>query len=277
MKKLNLFFFLLLALSIMQSCQKDENTSPTDEVAPELPPQATFIMPFDGYEEVDTTEFNNEIGNRSMTYRNWFYAGTNILVWNTLVGINMIVPVASFAESFNHDPVYEGNGIFSWTYSYPVAGVTYEAKLTGEFINSGADVEWIMTISQVGGFSNVVYYSGIVAVDGSKADWTLYHEPNNPKPFMRIIYLNDVNTGESSIRYTNIIPNNPGNGHYLEYRIQSGSAFNRAYDVFLGSPDNFIEILWNTPSDTGRVKNLTAFGDSEWHCWDIDKMDVDCQ
>jgi hypothetical protein len=279
MKNLSLFLILFLSLAFFQSCEKDDVNPPNDQAAPIIPPMETFVMSFQGFSEseVDTAEVTHGgADSRSVTFRNWAYAGGNVLVWNLIIGANMVVPVASFAESFNHDPVYTGNGVWAWTYNFNAAGALHTATLTGEFINSGDDVQWVMTISKTGGFTDFEYYRGVVAVDRSEANWTLNNQPNNPQSFLSIHYVNGGAAGESSIRYTNIIPGAAGNGDYIEYRIQPGNDFNRAYDVFLINDNNLLEIEWDEPARNGRVKNLMHFGDEEWHCWDVDKLDVDC-
>ena len=154
MKKSNLFFILLVSIFVMQSCEKEPIVpNPNEEVAPSLPPQKSMIMPFTVFEEADTTGIAEADmgGNPNNTYRNWFHAGANLLVWNGVLALNMAIPVASFVEAFNHNPTYAGNGIFEWTYDVEVAGATYIATLTAQYV-SVDEVEWIMTTSKVGGF-----------------------------------------------------------------------------------------------------------------------------
>lgn len=280
MKKLFFLAALFLTVSFMQSCKKDTVENPDDAVAPTLPPQETFIMPFTGYEDLDTTGFvnpNSDLEERGgpTTFRNWFYSASNVFVWNVVLGVSMAVPVASFREAFNHTPVYDGNGAFIWSYDYTLAGSTYLASLSGRFINNNQDVEWVMNISKVGGFTNVEWYRGVVARDNSGATWTLNHKPENPQPLITIDYDKNVATGEFSIRYTNIIPGNPDNGDYIIYNTALGGEFNRSYDVFRGD-DDFLEIEWNAPTNEGRVRNPKQYGDNDWNCWNMDLQDVDC-
>ncbi len=280
MKKLFVLLSLGLAVAFIQSCQKEEIDTPQDNVAPQLPPAESFIMPFTGFEDADTsgiiseTEGEIKMRNSPATFRNWFYAASNLVVWNVLVVVGSAVPVAAFGEAFNHSPEHIGGGVYEWSYDYPVGNDIYTARLQGQFVGDG-DVEWVMRISRGGGFSDVIWYSGIVANDRSSATWTLNHKPENPETFIRIDYQKDLSTDDFSIRYTNIIPNNADNGHYIEYRTEENAPFNRAYDVFRGN-DDFLEIQWNEPSSEGRVKSPAFFEDNDWHCWDADKMDVDC-
>ena len=277
MKKFSLFFSLVLFIAVFQSCQKDSDPGTDQGLAPTLPPQETFIMPFTGFEDTDTTGLtgiNDPVEKSGQTYRNWFYAASNVVVWNVVLAVNMALPVASFREAFNHSPVHLGDGLWEWSYDVPVNGQTYTARLTGEMI-AGDQVEWIMRISLSGSFSEVVWYRGTVAEDLSAANWTVYHQANNPETFIGIDYQADASSGVGSIRYTNIIPDSPDNGDYIEYREDPTAGFNRAYDVDRGG-DDFLEIQWNVPSNEGQVRNPAHFGDSNFHCWNGQLMDTDC-
>lgn len=225
MKKLSLFLVLALTLSLFQSCKKDELTPPAGEVAPELPPQETFIMAFTDFESSDTTELaannnSNNNGNPAFnTYHNWFYAAGNIVIWNTVLVIHTAIPTLSFFEAFKHDAVYQGDATWLWAYNFTAAdGSVYEAELSGKWLVNSAEVQWDMYISKQGGFSDVNWYSGITANDRSYARWTLNHKPFNPTPLIDIDFKRDLSTGVESIRYTNIIPNSADNGDYIEYR-----------------------------------------------------------
>ena len=132
-----------------------------------------------------------------------------------------------------------------------------------------------MKLSQENGFQDIEWYRGIVSRDGSRGTWTLNVYENELTPVIRIEYENAGNEDIYEIRYTNIIPNHEDNGHYIEYRAQPNEPFNRAYDVFQGN-ENFLEIQWVEPTIEGRVRNLDHFGDNDWHCWDVDKKDIDC-
>lgn len=278
MKTISYLIILMLSVSLFQSCTDDENMDPVGE-APELPAEASFVMPFDGFEDSDTTGLHRDAAQARTvtTFRNWFYSATNVVVWNAVLTINLAIPVGSFREAFNHTPTYQGDGIWLWAYTFNINNATYVAELRGQFLDAER-VEWDMKISQINGFAQVQWYTGIVAVDGSYAEWTLNHQPNNPQNFIGIEYNRDLTSGNASIRYTNIIPNSADKGDYIEYReyVGTGVDYNRNYDVYKISQDNMLEIQWNTPANNGRVKNPVEFNDSDWHCWDGELMDMDC-
>lgn len=280
MKKMRFLLLLLTVVTLFVSCEKEPVDTPNDATAPQLPPEESFIMPFTGFENADTTGFKGKDSfeeKSGPSYGNWFIAASNVVVWNTVIGLSTAVPVASFREAFNHQPTYAGQGVFVWAYDFKVAGKTYIAKLSGQFIDNNENIKWEMKISQVGGFTDVVWYTGIVSENLKQASWTLNYNADNPQTFIGIDYELDATGKVFTLRYTNIIPGSPDKGDYIEYRVLPGQDFNRNYDVYRIQEDNLLEIEWNVPSSEGHVRNPAHFMDTDWHCWNAFKMDVDCQ
>lgn len=277
MKNLNVVFIFVLSLFFIQSCQKDSISDPVvdpfaDKAAPELPSEETFIIPFNNfssYQEGDTDIRNPQ---------NWIHSAANVFVWNTILAVNLAIPTAAFFESFKQRPVYQGEGVWLWAYEVSANGVTYQAELFGKLTLSSPEVSWEMYINQVGGFGRVKWYSGVTANDQSYANWTLYHNPQHPAPFVEIDYQKDNGNGVSAIRFTNIIPRHTGNGGYIEYFEGLGATgdFDRIYNVYKAETDNLLEIQWNEANKNGRVKDLEKFGDQEWHCWGTNRLNTEC-
>lgn len=267
MKNLKFAFALVLFVTFMQSCEKEPIIDTPLTEAPSLPLEESFVMPFDGFEDNDTTK----------SFSNWVYAATNVVVWNIVLTINLAVPVASFHESFKHTPEYQGDNTWLWSYGFNAEGQHYTANLYGKTINPD-EVEWRMLISQAGGFTDVEWYSGVTAIDNSYATWTINFNPYNPSTFIGIEYQANDGDGASTIRYTNQIPNVQENGGYIEYReaLDPSMQFNRSYDVYKIEINNLLDIDWNYINNEGRVKDPQKFQDNEWHCWDNRLMDVQC-
>lgn len=276
MKKLAFLTVLLLAVLFTPSCQKDEAIDPYEgQAAPALPTEESFLISLVPFTELDGAT-HTEIDDRTIT--NWSHSAGNVLVWNALLSLHLTIPVLSFYESFNHQPVYQGQGVWLWAYEFTDdQGAVYQAKLFGELLVNN-EVKWDMYISKSGGFSNVHWYTGITAMDNGYASWTLNFDPNDPKPFITIDYQRDNGNGVEVIRYTNVIPGSPDNGGYIEYRkgnVVPGE-FDRGYDVFKASENNLLEINWNSTQHNGRVKDPGFYGDDNWHCWDTQLQDVNC-
>jgi hypothetical protein len=274
MKKLNLALVLSLSIFLMQSCQKDDLTTPQIEQqtqeAPELPTVESFVMPFTAFDQFDAEDDSRTTGN-------WLYSASNVVAWNAILTLHLAIPIAAFYESFNHEVEYQGSGIWLWAYDVTENGSTYHAKLFAELLVN-SEIKWDMYISEEGGFPEMHWYSGITAIDDSYATWTLNYNPYNPISILRVDYLQNDGNGVESIRYTNIIPGVPENGGFIEYRKSNNSniEFNRAYDVYKIENDNLLQINWNNPSNEGRVKDPVHFQDDQWHCWDTNLQDIDC-
>lgn len=240
---------------------------PKDEPTPELPEAQSFLMDFGQFEDGKVQ--------RTAGMENFAFAGINVLVWNVVIYVGSAVPVAAFLESFNHQAEWDRKlKRWVWEYDVTVAARRYTVQLQGHI--SGGFANWELHVSQQGGFQNFVYYTGQTALDRTSATWTLNREPSAPTPAVLIEYENDF-AGNRQIRYTNIIQNDVNNGGYIEYRVTTDIAFDRYYDIYSQENDNLTEIKWSSMTNEGRVKDELHFGDTDFHCWDSQYMDVVCQ
>lgn len=283
MKNLVWILALLFSVSVMQSCQKDEITEPPVEVdAPELPKLAMFTMPTSEFDPalVDTSGLNKN-PNRFLTdtYFNWFHAAINLVVWHTVVALNTAAPIAAFQAAFYVQPVFIGNLTFEWAYDYtaPVelGGHTYNVSLTGQWNPDFQEVYWEMHLSQEGGYTDFLWYTGTTSVDNNTSQFSLNHQPYNPQNFIQLDYQGDESTGEEHLRFTNIIPSSLDFGDYIEYHKVPGAPLDRGFNV-LADPGNLLEIQWHETTKEGRVRHEQRFGDTDWHCWDGELKDVVC-
>jgi hypothetical protein len=283
MKNLVWLVAFLFVAGTFQSCQKDIEDQPTDLVAPAIPPMAMFSMPTETFDEnqVDTSGIANNPLERTLTgtYQNWFHSAVNLVVWHTVVVVNMAVPTAAFGAAINQPAEYIGDLTFAWDYVYVappnLGGKTYNVLLTGQYEPNLENVLWTMTVSEQGGFTDFVWYTGITSTTNDEGEFTLYRFPNNPQTYLRLDYAGDEVSGNGALRFTNIIPGHVDFGHYIEYREAPGSLLDRAFDV-QREGDNFLQIQWNEAGNFGRVKHPTHFGDTDWHCWDAAFMDTEC-
>ena len=262
---------LALALIILTSC--DPSINPVPEVAPELPAAEMVAIPTEVLE--DHSADSAQTQSTGFDYSNWVYAGVNLAVWKTVIVVNTAIPTAAFGRAFNETPTFVGNATFEWAYQYQGPFHKYDVVLTGQYINGGDDVEWVMTLSQHGGYQNFEWYRGTTSVDRTESSFTVNHRPFNPEALFRIDYNTDFTDG--TIRFTNVRPGHHDNGAYLEYRVEPNNSFNRAFDIY-GGPNNgnTIEIQWSEPSGNGRVKSQPHFNDNNWHCWGTDLKNTNC-
>jgi hypothetical protein len=269
------FMGLFLSGMVFLYCS---NSTETEENAPAIPPQSTFVMDFSFFTSQDTSGLISPKVPTSagvLTYQNWGWAATNVLVWNTILTIGLVVPVAAFVKSFESQPERQGDGRWRWSYSFTVFGITHTAKLYGSISNDGT--EWEMYITKQGVYIDFLWYTGQADLLATTGTWTVYAEPNNPTPLLLIEWNRDTQNDTGDIKYTNIVPGGNENGGYIHYGVTTETPYNAFYDIYNKGLNNQTDIEWHLTTHEGRVKDENRFQDIEWHCWSSSLEDVVCQ
>jgi hypothetical protein len=279
-KPFSFLIIFILSATLFTRCEKKGDP-------PVLPPLATMKIDFSDF--TSRKKSAEIIGIENQTYgisnANFVYASSVAGFWNTLLALNLVIPVASFTESFNQSPVYLENKTWQWSYSVNVLAGSYKARLIGQIRDN--DVKWEMYISKegVGAFSELLWFSGTSALDGNSGQWILNCSVAYPEPMLQIDWTQE-NDVIGSIKYTYIRAQkddrttDPYKGSYIQYGLQNTS-FNAYYNVRLyglsdlsSYADVFIE--WNTPTHNGHVKSNSHYNDSNWHCWNEVGSDIVC-
>lgn len=275
MKKSILFLLLLSAVIVLQSCDKDDALdAPESLTVPELPPMELYSLPTEKIAHNDSLMEEHSRCARD----NWIHAGLSVLVWNSVVVVNLAIPTGAIALAFNEDAQYIGNNTFEWSYQYTtnpaLGGNTYDISLTAQYVTS-TEIEWILTASELGGFSNFQWIKAIIPTDFSEAEFVFYQNPTAPETYLQINSERDVMRQVYTTRLTNVIPGHADNGHYIQYGVMNNNAFNRSFNLFAG-PDNVLDIEWNEPTRDGRVRHAYHFGNDAWYCWDENQCNSIC-
>jgi len=270
-KSLSIVLAVSMALFlIFSSCAKD-STAPKEEPPP-APPEASFVMDLSALPDTSSPAPFQE-GQQNVTYANWGWSALNVAFWNAALTLTMIVPVAAFSATIQATPELQPDGRWLWTRNFNVAGILHTAKLYGKTVTNG--IEWEMYISKDGVYTDFKWYTGLSNLPVTEGTWTLYKNPNDPVEFLSIAWHYNWQQDTGDIKYTNIEPGNPGNGGYIYYEKTNDTPFNAGYDIFNGV-NNLTEIEWDRNAHDGRVRDPLHFGDSDWHCWDINLMDTVC-
>lgn len=295
---------LALVALLVGGCRSNVNTEPEEDVTippqeevgvpPEIPPLSTFVMEFgdfassgnvvavpDGESMWQLVSYNGpEVSqpdgdaDSNGDQKNWNFAALNVGVWNVLLFVGLIVPVAAFAESFNYTPEQLPDYSWVWRYEVPLNEDIYHAELHGKFIASG--VRWDMYLSKEGEYTDFPWYYGESNLPVTEGFWILKNNPSDPTDLLRIDWQRNLAAGTSEIKYTNIVPNGPENGGYIYYGVTADGAYDRFYEIYNKGKNNYTYIEWNYTTQEGRVKAAHFFGDDEWHCWDSAHGDAGC-
>ncbi len=268
---------LIFAALVVAGCSEDEPTLPERPDAPEIPPLSTFLMDFDDFSPADTSalvprETMPQVA--ILSHDNWGWAALNVGIWNLIVTVGMAVPVATFAESFNHEPERQPDGSWLWTYDLTVAGIVHTAELYGSIDNDGTD--WEMYVSKQGFYQDFLWYSGEADLFLTEGTWTLNKHPEEPIPFIFIEWHRNLQDDTADIKYTNIVPESPENGGYIFFGTTTDTTHNAFYDIYDKVHDNHSDIEWHRATKDGQVKDPDHYGDESWHCWDSSLEDIEC-
>lgn len=235
--------------------------------APSIPPATSMIM--------DMSVATGNAGGRQMTKNNWTVASLNVGFWNTILTLNLAVPVASFVNALNKTPTFDASiPGWVWEYDYDVFGVSHHAKLIGKVNTS--NIEWEMLITRRGFYDDFSWYTGTSSLTGTSGTWRLNRDPDNPEPYIDIVWNRALDGSTGDIRYTNIIPNDLNNGSYIFQQSTTDVDFDRLYELFFINADRTVTINWSSDKGNGRLKDPTNYGDDNWRCWDENQDDIDC-
>jgi hypothetical protein len=227
-----------------------------------------MVMNFDGF-------WKSDFKSATLPVSNFFFAAAHVLFWNAAVTLNLAVPVATFLESFNHEPVWNPSGReWIWSYSVTVGSDVYTADLHGKI--SIGQVDWSMYISKSGGFTNFLWYSGISKFDNTSGTWYLNKSPEDPYQFLQIDWVRGPD-GTAEITYLNVTQGAEDKGSYITFGITDEIPLTAYYDIYGKANDRLVNIKWDTVSYAGRVKAPHHFMDSDWHCWDTTFLNAVCE
>jgi hypothetical protein len=261
--------FVIAAIGLIVSCE-DETTNPLDQV-PTMPSQSTMLIDFDEFPDTAMVE---NIDFPLATKMNWGWAATNVKVWNSILTLNLVIPVAAFREAFNHQPVLQSDGSWLWQYDISVEEENYTAKLYGKTVTEGVD--WKMLLSKSGAYTDFEWFTGISNLPATEGSWTLNKNPESPSPFLLIEWQRNLQEETASVKYSLLTTSLTQNESYIFYGKTNEVPMNRFYQIYNAEDENLVDIQWSYESHFGRVMDMLHFQDKNWHCWDDKLDDTEC-
>jgi hypothetical protein len=269
----SLILLVVIALQI-GACSENE-TALTQGDKPVLPPQSSMAIDFNEFPDTNSPSPIFKFEPTDTILRgNWGWAAIHVGVWSTIIKIGLAIPVAAFAESFNHQPVQQPDGSWLWSYTVNISGIDHTAKLFGKNVTNG--IEWRMLLTKAGFYTDFEWFTGFSNTPATEGTWTLNHNPNDPFPFIFIEWSRNVEENTGEVKYTNIVPNAPENGSYIHYGKTNDVTYNRFFNIFGQEENRLINVEWNYEGHFGRVKDPMHFGDENWYCWDENLIDTIC-
>jgi hypothetical protein len=270
MKKL-FYPILIFSLSacLFSGCKKDKGDPPV------LPPPESMTIDFSNFTSLKKSS-DPQVGIKGTENSNWEFSAVVAGVWRLIITAKLAVPVAAFKVVATQTPVYLSQKNWQWSYSFDVAGATYKARLTG--LIGTSDVTWKMYITKegTGGFAEFLWFEGTSKLDGTGGQWIFYENHLSQEAIVQVDW---AKTGNSiaGIKFTYVKNADPFKTSFIEYGLTTTS-LNAYFNVhyYNGLKFSDVTIEWNTTTKNGRVKSLDYLGDTDWHCWDSNKINVVC-
>ncbi len=270
MKKIySLVLILIFSSVFLTECKKNKDIG----VAPDLPPAGSMTIDFSNFTSLKKS-LDILPGQKGTENSNWDFAATVAGIWGLIINTTLAVPVASFQIAVNQQPVYLSDKTWQWSYNVTVANVTYKARLTGKIQTS--NVEWKMYITKEGVYTDFLWFEGTSKLDGTGGQWILYQSNDSPVALLQIDW---TRSGDSigSIKYTYIKSSDQFQNSFIEYGLTSAT-LNAYYSIhyYNGAKFSDVDVEWNTTTREGHVRSVDYLGDSNWYCWDSNRVNVVC-
>lgn len=271
-----LYHFRVKAVNSLGTTYSNDLTFTTIILAehPLLPPYESMLIDFSNFsaknKSIDQISYQKGPENS-----NWDYAATVAGVWKLIITTTLNVPITAYRLALNQDPTYLGSNTWQWSYIVGVAGVNYTARLTGQVRTS--DVLWKMYITKegVGGFSDFLWFEGTSKLDGTNGQWIFSQGPQTPVVILQIDWTRTGNLIDK-VKYT-YIKIDPFKNSYIEYGLTSNT-LNAYYTIHYYNGVKFSDVYveWSSTTHNGHVRSVDYLGDSNWYCWDANKINIIC-
>ncbi len=268
----HLFAFLIAAL-IFVSCDNDDSP----KTAPKIPPVETMAIDFGTLGDATISA--------EIEKANWMYSVTTVGVWNLIIGTTFAVPVNAFSLAASHQPVLIKDLTWQWEYPFEAFAGQFKARLVAQ-LESAKKIKWEMHISktEIDPFEEFLWFEGTSNTNGRDGQWILYHNAKPPVETVQIDWKRE-NEKVGEIKYTYVREENeqrlpdPLLGSTLTYGLQEGEL--DAYVIVSAKGSGSKEMMetnieWSRTDYNGRVKAVDFFNDTNWHCWDKQGNNVDC-
>lgn len=271
MKKLISFVLLIVFLSsgLFTSCKKDKGDPPN------LPPLESMKIDFTEFEPVSRSVDGIPVV-KGTNNTAWAYSAVIAGFWKSVLSVTLALPVSSFVVALDQDPSYLSDKTWQWSYNVSSVGVTYKVRLTGQ-IGAG-DVTWKMYVTKegTGGFTDFLWVEGTSKTDGSSGQWILNESPVSQIPLLRIDWTKSSGV-ISEITYT-YLKNDTYKDTYIKYGKLTSGSYDSYYKISFVNANGTqtADVEWSSSANIGRIKCSAFLGDSNWYCWNANKINITC-
>ncbi|MHA7099157.1 hypothetical protein [Roseivirga pacifica] len=276
--KLKLASTLLAVLVVFTACSDDDGSQ--NPSSPELPPEASMSANLGNFPSNGESSGNGSAANLEQNdHSNFAFAATNVVFWQTILNVQLAIPVAAFHEAFNHSFEYlPEQAKWRSEYTVQVNNQSITATLYAEY-NNADQIEWEMYLTAPGQFEDYLWFRGESQTDGSGGTWYLSKGPAQSGEVLSITWDRQGENVVNAI-YTLVDEQSERNGSYIEYGVTTESGYTHFYDISIVSEteaDYDVLIYYNEDTQEGTVRSEAHFETSTFMCWDSDFQNTACE
>lgn len=257
----------------------------TKETAPELPPLESMMGNLGDFDIEDNTKSTSPDFKFALeeTMYNFKTSRFYVAYFNVILTGALGVPVAAFANSFNHTAEFMGDASWEWKYTVDGFGGAYTARLIGTVVSDRVNWEMYLERTGIEAFPEFLWFEGTSELDGMGGSWLLYHSYDYQVPMLQIDWQKSGDeVGDIVYTYVrekkNDGTNDLGTGSYI-HAGKTDTELNAFYTihVYAAVEEQFVDlnIEWSISNYNGRVKS-DFYTNGTWQCWDTMGYDIEC-
>jgi hypothetical protein len=267
-KTISFFLIIILSVPIFITCKKAKGDPPV------VPPVESMLIDFSNFTSLKKS-VEVQSGTKGTANSNFEFASTAAGMWNLINETTLVVPIACYNATYVKTPVWISENTWEFGSSVIVGNITYKARLVGQI--SGKKVIWKLYVAREGSgsFPEFIWVDGESASDGSSGQWIFNQSYSTQESLLQVDWTKSGSDIES-VKYT-YLKNDALKTSYIEYTHISGNLDSK-YTIYYFNGVKFSNVLteWNATTKNGRVQSLEYLGDSNWYCWDSNKINITC-
>ncbi len=255
----------ILALFLILGCEaKDESEQPT------IPALSTMTMDLSDFDTTEVKAAATKSKSPEMCHHFRNAAGA-VLIWRAITTVALVPPALVFALALSQEAELQADGTWLWSYSAPVEGETYTARLIADPHIAISEVDWYMRVTG-GEFDNFEWFNGRCNFDATEGYWQFYDKDasGNRKQTLKLDWAREGTEFDKELEFINNDTTNAGYLDSLTYKVADPYCYMKIVDV---SEDKNFQVECDTTTGAGQISY--AEGDSTG-CWDTDRNCIEC-
>ncbi len=211
---------------------------------------------------------------------NYDFAASEILEWKSLLTDSLSFHKKILEETQAYKFEFQKDNIWLIDFNFYFNDKNYDAKLMGIVSQDSVMYKGFLSyIKELDTISDMLFITGKV-YDNKTEEWK-FNKPERIDDIIKPVHFLTINAAKDTLNIPFVkFTNNQSGENNLNYILKKeviNSTYKLLVDVFNKGSDNNTIIKWHQTNKIGRVKDPIHFGNENWHCWDENLIDVNCE